>query len=90
MNSGDDIRQKIKGVLVDTLELNLTGDEIEESASLDQLLGFDSVAAIEFVVGLEKAFDITIESEFLELEVLADLDRLSTYIDGRISKASSR
>jgi acyl carrier protein len=85
MSEKNILRDRIKRVLIKALELNLNVDDIEEKAQLDELSGFDSVAAIEFVLELEKEFGITIEPEDLDVEILKDLDRLATYIDRRIS-----
>ena len=51
---------------METLELNLDSDVIGEGTNLDELFGLDSVAIIEFVLGIEKEFGITIESDKLE------------------------
>jgi acyl carrier protein len=90
MISEEIIKQRIKKVLIDTLELGLTADEIDGDAHLDQLFGFDSVVAIEFILGLEKEFDMKIEPEFLELETLSDLNKLSLYLSQRIARSEAR
>jgi acyl carrier protein len=80
MYSDSYIKERIKTVLIETLELNLGKNQIGDGVPLNQLFGFDSVAVIEFVLGLEKAFSIVIPPESLEFDVISDLDKLSSHI----------
>jgi len=86
MTEKDTVKDRIKRVMIRALELNLNVGDIEEKVQLDELFGLDSVAAIEFVLELEKEFGITIEPEYLDVEILKDLDKLGAYIAGRIKR----
>lgn len=74
-----ELRQKIKEVIVERLELEMEPEEIsDEEALFVEGLGLDSVEALEITVGLEEEFDIVIDSdeplvdEFYSVETLAD------------------
>jgi len=88
VESKNSLKKRIIGVLVETLELDLDGDVIGDATDIDQLFGLDSVAIIEFVLGIEKEFGVTIESHRLERQLITNLDKLSVYIGGLIDKSS--
>jgi acyl carrier protein len=76
----DDILVRVRRVLIDSLSLNIEEDDLQYSESLDQVIGLDSLAVLEFIAALEKEFGITIEQEKLELSLLRDLSALADYI----------
>ena len=80
MSTKQNIKERISRVLMESLELDLTHEAFEDGAQLDELFSLDSVAAIEFIVGLEKEFQIVLDPEALDLEMLKDMDRLATHI----------
>jgi len=80
MTSEESLKNRIRRILIDSLELKLQADEIEDSTNFDDVFGLDSVAVIEFVIALEKEFQITIAPEYLDSKNLKNLDRLSAYI----------
>ena len=81
MTAEKNIKNRIRRILIDSLELDLKEDEIGDSVNFDELFGLDSIAVIEFVIALEKEFEITIESERLTSSSLKNLDKLSAYIE---------
>ena len=80
-------KKRITSVLVETLELDLDGEAIGDATDIDQLFGLDSVAIIEFVLGIEKEFGVRIESHQLERKLITNLDKLSVYIGELIDKS---
>jgi acyl carrier protein len=80
MTSEESLKNRIRRILIDSLELKLQADEIADSTNFDDVFGLDSVAVIEFVIALEKEFEITIAPEYLDSKNLKNLDRLSAYI----------
>jgi acyl carrier protein len=75
---------RIREVLVNTLSLNLSPHEIPIDRPFSALVGFDSIAVMEYVVGLEKEFGIWIEPDALHLDLLTDIRLLARYIEGRL------
>ena len=82
--------ERIKRVFIHSLSLNITEADLDYVQTLDEVVGFDSVAAIEFVGALEKEFAITIEPEQLRLDFVRDLSRLGDYIDTRLTQVRQR
>ncbi len=75
----DQIKETIKEIIVERLELDIEPEEIENEASLFvEGLGLDSVEALEITVGLEETFGIVIDAdeplvdEFYSVDTLAD------------------
>jgi len=81
MTAGESLKNRIRRILIDSLELKLKENEIRDSTNFDDLFGLDSIAVVEFVIALEKEFEITIESERLTSSSLKNLDGLSAYIE---------
>ena len=86
MTEKNSTKDRIKRLLINVLELNLNADELEENGLLDELFGLDSVAVIEFILGIEKEFRINIDPETISIDLLKDLSRLSDYIENLIGK----
>jgi acyl carrier protein len=77
---------RILRVFIDSLHLNLRMEDFRYEDKLDDIVGLDSVAVIEFVAALEKEFAITFEPEMLRLGLVRDLHALSAYIDQRVAR----
>jgi len=76
---------KIKQMLVDSLQMRMAPEEIEDSISLfgDEGLGFDSVDAIEIVAGIEQEFGYAFENEEEARQVLVNVETLATFLEGK-------
>lgn len=86
MTLDNDIRKRIIKVLINRLELPLQEDDFREMKSLDRLFGMDSIALIEFVIGIEHEFGIVIEPDSLNIETLRDIDTLTAHIVDIVGK----
>ncbi|MCX5719468.1 MAG: acyl carrier protein [Nitrospirae bacterium] len=75
-----EINNRIKKVIMHSLELNLHEDDFLNIKNLDELFGMDSVAIIELVIGLEQEFKIEIHPEYLNSEIFKNMDTLTAYI----------
>ncbi|HTS47739.1 MAG TPA: acyl carrier protein [Bryobacteraceae bacterium] len=74
---------RIRRVFIESLHLNVQGEDLADLEQLKEAAGLDSVAVLEFVAALEKEFDIRLEPEMLTIEVVGDLKQLAAYIDER-------
>ena len=55
--------------------------ELQAAANLDEIVPLDSIALLEFAVGLEEEFSIRLEPEQMERAFLMDLAGLVAYFD---------
>jgi acyl carrier protein len=85
MTDQPEITRRIRSVLVRSLSLGLSEEDLSWSDRLDEATALDSMAALEFALALEKEFGITIEPEHLEVALLRDLPRLRDYISRRLA-----
>ena len=84
MTNQEEITRRIRNVLIQSLSLALREEDVPHNDRLDEIAALDSMAVLEFTLGLEKEFGITIEPERLQLAFLRDLPELRNYIAGRI------
>ena len=81
-----DIMERIRRIFIESLHLNLREEDFSYEAKLDEAVGLDSVAVLEFVTALEKEFGITFESERLTIVLVRDLKELTDYVDERTTR----
>jgi acyl carrier protein len=81
-----DTRDRIRRVFIESLHLNLREEDFSYQAKLDESVGLDSVAVLDFVASLEKEFDITFEPEMLTMELVRDLNDLTAYVEERTAR----
>jgi len=77
---------RIRRIFIRSLHLNLSEEDLAYEDKLDETVGLDSVAVLEFVAALEKEFEIKFEPEMLTLELVRDLKQLAAYIDERSAR----
>ncbi len=76
---------KLKDIIANKLDVNLTLDEIDENVSLyEDGLGLDSIAIVDLIVSIEKDFSIGIEDEELNADLFKDLNTLAEFIQTKI------
>ena len=79
----DQIKEKIKEIIVNRLNLEIKPEDIVNEDSLFvEGLGLDSVEALEIIVGLEEGFDIVIETEEPLVDEFYSVDTLADYVAG--------
>lgn len=78
----DDLRQRIKEMLVKNLMLQTTPEEIGDETPLfgPGGLGLDSIDALELVVSMEKTFGVGVPNSEVAKTALQDVNSLHDYI----------
>ncbi len=77
----EETRHTIRKVFIESLHLNMLEAELPYEQKLDEVVGLDSIAIIEFVAAVEKQFGVTLEPEVLNLEFVRDLPALAAHVD---------
>jgi len=76
-----DIKLTLKNMIVERLKLQVSPDEIDDSAPLfGEGLGLDSIDALELVVGLEQEFGVQVPDEAVGREAFASIDALCEFV----------
>ena len=78
---------RIRRVFIQSLNLNLSEEDFGYQAKLDESVGLDSAAVLDFVTALEKEFSINFESEMLTIDLVRDLNELAAYIDEQMARS---
>lgn len=81
--SQPDILSRIRALFLESLELNLSEDELRGVPRFSAIAGVDSMAVVSFVAAVEREFQVVIEPELLELEFIEDLPRFAAYVEAR-------
>lgn len=76
----EEIKGKLKNILLDIASADLTQDEVESLNNVDDF-GLDSVQTLEFLLQVEDEFMIEISDEDLDIELINDLDKLASYLE---------
>lgn len=85
MDMKNDVILKIKEIIIKSMELDLLPEKIDGSDLIGEL-GINSVDALEILVWVENEFDIRIEDEDLNAELMSSIDGLSTYIISKMKR----
>ncbi len=88
MSQQDAIRSNLKRLIVESLNLEgMTPERIGDDERLfGEGLGLDSVDALELVVALEKAYNISIPSHEVGREVFASVTSLAAFVEKRLAE----
>ena len=76
--SRDEVKRKIKVILVDRLKLDRSAESIGDEEPLfgPEGLGLDSIDALELVLGVEQEFGVKIDEQEVGGEALGSVDRI--------------
>lgn len=80
-HSLDDTKLQLKKIIIDDLKIPLELNEIKDDVSLyDGGLGLDSITIVNFIVSLEKVFDVDFDSDEISGSIFSDLNSLAEFI----------
>jgi acyl carrier protein len=82
----DDIKKRLREVLVESLDLKIDPGSIPET-NLVAELGLDSINTIEYLIWVESAFSIEIADEDLSIDLIDDLSKLAAYVHARLEQS---
>jgi acyl carrier protein len=78
----DEVKVRIKKILVERLKLDRLPETIGDQESLfgPDGLGLDSIDALELVLGVEQEFGVKIENEEVGTEALGSVEKLTEFV----------
>ena len=76
------VKGELKEILIESLELDKTKDEIDGNDLINEL-SINSIDALEILVRVETKYDIIIPDEDLSASLISSLDGFAHYIIGR-------
>ncbi|MCB1007385.1 MAG: acyl carrier protein [Acidobacteria bacterium] len=82
MTALEELKPRLKAILVERLKLERTADSIGDSEPLfgPDGIGLDSIDALELVLGVEQEFGVRIENEEVGTEALASIEQLARFV----------
>lgn len=84
------VEHRIKIIIVETLDLEVDPDEIgSEDLLFGGGIGLNSMATIEIIVGIEKAFEIQVPDEDLRVELFDSVQTMADYVRSVIPASKS-
>ena len=77
----EEVKARLKAMIVERLKLQLKVDEIDDNAPLfGEGLGLDSIDALELVVGLEQEFGVQVPDEAVGREAFGSINTLTDFV----------
>jgi len=84
METDDDLKPRLKALIVRQLKLEINPVSIRDDAPLfgdtSEGLGLDSIDALELVLGVEKEFGIKVQDEEVGVKAFASVNALCAFI----------
>lgn len=77
--------EEIKKIIIESLELSKTKDEIDGSDLITEL-NINSIDVLEILVRVENKYDIMIPDEDLSAALISSLEGFANYIIGRCNE----
>lgn len=88
MQSTNDLKARVRQMLVESLMLQIKPEEITDDLPLfGEGLGLDSVDALQLVVALEKNFGLKIKDAEMARDVLKSVNTIVVAVENRDSSA---
>lgn len=81
----DDIKEKIKKMLVERLMLKVNPADVSDDEDLVEMYDIDSVRLFELVIGTEEEFDISFEDDEFSVDLFRTVSNIAECIKGKIS-----
>jgi acyl carrier protein len=81
----ENINSRIRKVLIEKMLSEVDPEEVRDDTPLIELgVGVDSVATLELLVALESEFNISIDEEDINRNLLESIDSIAEYISKRL------
>lgn len=82
-----EIKEKIREIIANDLDVNIRIDEITDDASLyDGGIGLDSIAIVNFIVIIEKKFNISFDESEINAKLFNSINDLAGFVHTKVSE----
>jgi len=78
--NSDAVQDKVASIIIEHLKLEISPQNLIQMENFLEELGINSVDALELLLKMENEFDIEIDDEDLNAELLKSIKTLSDYI----------
>jgi acyl carrier protein len=83
----DQVLEKVKRIVVEDLDLNLSYEDVDETVPLfEEGLGLDSVILVELISFIEERFNIQLGDEALNTEAFKNLQSVAGIIRRQLAE----
>ena len=85
MSDSTGIIQRVKKIIVKSLDLQVDPDEIDEHETIfGGGIGADSMASLQIIVGIEEEFGIEVEDEDLHVELFDSVLAMAEFVKRKL------
>ncbi len=78
------VEDRLKKMVVERLFMRIAPEEIDETRSLVDEYGVDSVSLLEMVVGIEEEFGVAIADEEFKLSLFETISSLADFVKSKM------
>ena len=83
----DQVLEKVKRIVVEDLDVNLTYEELDETLPLfEEGLALDSVVLVELISFIEKRFNIVLHDDVLSMETFESLQSVARVVSEQLEQ----
>lgn len=80
------LQDKIKALIIEHLNLDIAAESFPETENFLEKYGLNSVDALELLLKIENEFDMEIDDEDLNADLLKSVQTLSAYVDSKLKE----
>jgi len=84
-----EVRDRMKMVLAREAMLEVKPQDMDDDAAFIEEYGMDSIQVLQFIIGLEEEFGISLEDDELDLEVLHSIRSVTEHIMAKIAGSAA-
>jgi len=82
--NSDTVQDKVKSIIIEHLDLDISPQNLTQTENFLEEFGINSVDALELLLKIENEFDIEIDDDDLNAELLKSIKTLSDYITTKL------
>jgi acyl carrier protein len=82
-----DLKRRIKGVIVDRMNLKMKPEDVKDDEGLfgGTGLGLDSIDALDLVVGIYEEFAVELKDD--DMHIFASVDSIAAFLEAKLTPA---